>query len=753
MKRLTRIGCAGIAASAIVLCAAIPMAIGQPGHRLAMRTFPVPRSQMTNQIIVMLRAGVAADVMASPLNPRLKSMGWNRASALSVSAGVPLTPFRITGTGAHVLRLPHSYSNAEVAQIARRVAQDPSVQYAEADSRQFPMQTVAFTDPDYAHIATVNLGTFVGQWYLWGTGAGDGYYGINAEPAYTAGPAITGNGIVVAVIDTGLAANPAHTPHPDIINQFPGGQILGTSLGWDFISSGSIAYDGDNRDADATDTGDFIAAGDPQASDPTCGGVQDSSWHGTHTAGLIAAGANNSTGIVGAAYGATVVPLRVLGKCGGQVSDISDAILWAGSQMVTDGIAGSPGAGIPIPAQVINLSLAGQGTCPTTEQTAISAALDTGGGSAKAIVVAAGNGGNDDANNYAPGNCTGVITVAATDRNGAMTNYSSIGSVVTVSAPGGWFPPNATNAQAQYGIWSLWNPGADGNGGTTAVPWTATSDNVTDYVWFAGTSEATALVSGTAALMLEANGGLTSATLKALLTTSARGFPDCSCGGSGACGVGIVDAGASALNAKNGTTNHVTGASCGVTATLSGTVFNDKNGNGVQDAGEAGIVGATVMWSTSDGTVLTSGQPVALETATTDANGNYTLSGVRPLSSSIVVLAPSGYSIGKGATGSLGAGSAGVVAASKANGTPAYGYVASISVSGTNGTGYNFPATAASSSSGSSGGGGGGGGCVAAPQGEVDLLFPLCVFAALVGLRRRALRPARARVRRPGEGA
>ncbi|MDZ7904014.1 MAG: S8 family serine peptidase [Rheinheimera sp.] len=91
------------------------------------------------------------------------------------------------------------------------------------------------------------------------------------------------------------------------------------------ISDSFVGNDGGGRDSDAKDPGDWIIANE-------CGGTHsasNSSWHGTHVAGTIAAVTNNGTGVAGVAYGAKVMPVRVLGKCGGYTSDIADGIIWA----------------------------------------------------------------------------------------------------------------------------------------------------------------------------------------------------------------------------------------------------------------------------------------------------------------------------------------------------------------------------------------------------------------------------------------
>ena len=167
----------------------------------------------------------------------------------------------------------------------------------------------------------------------------------------------------------------------------------------------------------------------------------------THVAGTIAATTNNGIGVAGVAYDAKIVPVRVLGKCGGRLSDIADGIYWA---------AGGSVRGVPAnqnPAQVINMSLGGRGDCDGIYQEAINFARSQG----TTVVVAAGNS-NDNAANYRPSNCAGVVNVAASNINAAKANYSNYGSVVDVTAPGGeWRIVNDPN-----GVLSTDNEGTHG---------------------------------------------------------------------------------------------------------------------------------------------------------------------------------------------------------------------------------------------------------------------------------------------------
>lgn len=300
--------------------------------------------------------------------------------------------------------------------------------------------------------------------------------------------------IVVAVLDTGITA------HPEL-----SGRVL---QGADLISDTFYANDGGGRDTDASDPGDWINPGD------SCyqGQSYPSSWHGTHVAGTIAANAGDGTGVVGVNWQSKILPVRVLGKCGGYTSDIADGIRWA---------VGGTVSGLPVntnPARVINMSLGGQGPCTSDMQSAIDYAR-----SKKAVVVvAAGNStANLDVTSFAPANCRGVIVVGATNRNGAKSYYSNYGDAIDISAPGG---------DSSGGVLSLTNFGST----------SPTSNFGTKYM--TGTSMATPHVSGVISLMLSVTSGLFPDQISVLIKDTARtfsGFSGCS---ESTCGAGILDA-------------------------------------------------------------------------------------------------------------------------------------------------------------------------------------------------------------------
>ncbi|RZI96048.1 MAG: serine protease, partial [Rubrivivax sp.] len=223
------------------------------------------------------------------------------------------------GTGAHIYKLDKPLSHGEMQSLANQLkAADANIAYAEPDRKMYPMMTP-------------NDSSYSSQWDLHETTGG-----IRAPAAWDLA---TGSGVVVAVIDTGIRA------HADLA-----GQVV---AGYDMINDTAVANDGSARDSDPSDPGDWVNAGECGTGEP----ASNSSWHGTHVAGTIAAKTNNSLGIAGIAFNAKIQPVRVLGKCGGYTSDIADGMVWA---------SGGSVSGLPTnatPSRVINMSLGGGGAC------------------------------------------------------------------------------------------------------------------------------------------------------------------------------------------------------------------------------------------------------------------------------------------------------------------------------------------------------------------------------------------------------
>jgi len=411
-----------------------------------------------------------------------------RADRLATRAGVPLsTGLAISERSQVVLA-----SGIDAATLARRLAADPEVLHAVVDQRRRALRVP--TDPLYAQGPASGRGPDVGQWYL-RPPSGEMRAAINAQAAWDR---VTGRAdVVVAVLDTGVLAD-----HLDLY-----GVVL---PGYDMVSDAATANDGDGRDADASDPGDWVTSAEDAARGgafENCG-ASDSSWHGTKIAGLIGAAADNGQGMVGSAFGVRILPVRVLGKCGGFDSDIQAGMRWAAGLAV-------PGLPLnPHPARVVNLSLGGSGRCSAdTGYPAVIAELQAAG---TLVVAAAGNSAGHAVE--VPANCPGVLAVAGLRHAGSKVGYSDLGPEIGISAPAGNCVNTAAGDPCLYPILSASNSGMRQPNAGGSI-WTDS------YTYSAGTSFAAPLVAGTAALMLSARPQLQPQELSALLQASARAFP------------------------------------------------------------------------------------------------------------------------------------------------------------------------------------------------------------------------------------
>jgi serine protease len=496
----------------------------------------------TARVIVKFKTGSSL-VRAQALSPAVETAV--RARALGARLGLPLS------AGATVSDLAQVVFAAGVtsAELAQRLAQESDVEYAVPDERR---QIVgAPTDPLYAAGVSGN-GPEVGQWYLRAP-SGDVQSSLNIEGAWAV---TTGSpDIVVAVVDTGVRYE-----HPDLLSVAVGGHLL---PGYDMASDPATANDGDGRDADPSDPGDWVT----QAELSQRGGPffrcttspETSSWHGTQVSGLIAALTNNGIGMAGTAPGVRVLPVRVLGKCGGYDSDIIAGLRWAAGLSVPDVPAN------PYPARVINVSLGGDGACSVAYQEAVDEITAAGA----VIVVAAGNSSGHAV--ATPADCHGVIAVTGLRHVGTKVGFSSLGPEVAISAPGGNCVNTATDSPCLYPILT-----ATDSGETVPISPTYTdSFNIS-----VGTSFSTPLVAGVAALALSVNPAITPQQVTQLLQDTARPFPtlgsvassstapqctppqysllgrpidqeECYCTTT-TCGAGMLDAGAALAAAESG---------------------------------------------------------------------------------------------------------------------------------------------------------------------------------------------------------
>lgn len=459
-----------------------------------------------------------------------------RTASLSVASGVPLHPVRQLHDRLDLVRLAAPLKGGSMRHVIARLRTDPAVQYAEPDQRRYAL---AFPDDppnDPRFVAGADaVGQWEGQWYLHDPSA----EAPAAIAATTAWKTASGQNYVIAIIDTGIDLK-----HPDLGTYGKGGKLL---PGFDFICDDQgvncsvpsasytylVANDGDGWDLDPSDPGEWISAADLQRSDgffKGCGGGPDqnqpinSTWHGTRVAGIAAALTNNGVGIAGVAYGSYILPVRVIGKCSGYVSDIVAGMYWAA------GMSNSALTAVPVnnyPAQVLNLSVGGRAPCSQTEQEAVTAITQNG----HLVVAAAGNdGGPVDA----PANCVGAFSVAGIRQVGTKVGYSNVSSTsspVSIAAPAGncinlntgypWTQPcqfsiettsndGVTVPANSFYTYALFSPSYTGN--------VLNEGNV-------GTSYAAPLVSGVVAMMVQANPHLNASQIVSRIQAAATPFP------------------------------------------------------------------------------------------------------------------------------------------------------------------------------------------------------------------------------------
>ncbi|AWR88045.1 S8 family peptidase [Meiothermus taiwanensis] len=288
--------------------------------------------------------------------------------------------------------------------------------------------------------------------------------------------------VTVAVVDSGIVA-----AHPDLADKL--------LPGYDFYSDACTSGDGDGRDPNPEDTG------------------PNTTYHGSHVSGLIAAATNNGQGVAGVSWGARILPLRALSGARGTLSDVIDALRWAAGLGVT---------GVPPnrnPAQVINLSLGVE--MPCNELPALQEALQEVNSRGVIVVVAAGNY-NAEASTLSPASCPGVIVVGATEASGRRAYYSNYGTRVDLMAPGG------DDRQQQWVVSTL---GRDQYGRY-------------QYGGMVGTSMAAPQVAGVVALMKSKRYSLTREEVLSILKATARPLTaeECNRPSGAECGAGLVDA-------------------------------------------------------------------------------------------------------------------------------------------------------------------------------------------------------------------
>lgn len=558
--------------------------------------------------------------------------GANRpqhAAALALRLRVPLANGRVLGSrtqGLHGLGL----SSVE---LAAQLAAMPEVEWAVPDRRRHAAAVP--NDPLFG--AGQLAGTpAAGQWYLRAPDA-TAVAAINAVTAWdtTLGSA----GITVAILDTGV-----RTDHPDLLGKL--------HPGYDFVHDPSVANDGDGRDADAGDPGDWTTANECGAGTPAA----NSRWHGTQVAGLIGASTNNGIGMAGTGRNVMLLPVRVLGRCGGYDSDIIAAMRWAAGLSSDVGFGAAVTVPNTRPARVINMSLGSVGACPASYRDVI-AELGNAGVS---VVVAAGNDAGRAVNT--PANCAGAIAVAGIRHVGSKVGYSNVGPEIAVAAPAG----NCINLVGTC----LYPLLTTTNAGTTIPSGHSYTDGTNATL---GTSFAAPLVAGTVGLMLSVNPGMAPEQVRAALRSSARPFPttggdpgapvchapngldqdECYCT-TDTCGGGMLDTAQAVARAVAPSARIVastTTPALGTVVTLDGSASSASIGRsivGYQWSITSGTASAVLSGPTNAATVsLTTAAAgtATVQLAVTDSNGVVSVSST----AITVVAAAAGASSGGGA--------------------------------------------------------------------------------------------------------
>jgi serine protease len=477
--------------------------------------------QVASGLIVKLKAH--ADEGKLQTSPQAMAR-FGRLGRLSVAAGyTSVMPWRHINAQTILLSTPSALTPALQQKLTDKLMATGQVEWVVPNVRQ---QLASVSDPNDLYYAGVGQADSplqqwwlqfdpfaLSQWWLMSNAAGRrGVPNLRgAWDASTGGTQALSARPIIAVLDTGITA------HQDLPAM--GAAEVDTSSnilsGYDFVSNPSFSGEGDGWDASALDPGDGVSPSQA-ASLPfvqaQCG-EQSNSWHGSVVTGILAAKANNGQGVAGVNWHARVMPVRVAGKCGADLADIVAGMYWAAGRAVPaqivqqeqenarkGGYATSvaPSSGSSTPARVLNISFGGSGSCDPLYQEAIDAIAQNVSPSQPGVVVVAAAG-NEHGAVARPGNCRGVVAVAALNRTGMKSTYSNFGPEITVSTVGG--DPSPTPDNPDSGNWG-------GVLGDTLLLSIYPGGGNSAYAFHAGTSYSAPIVSGVISLMLDVNPSL-----------------------------------------------------------------------------------------------------------------------------------------------------------------------------------------------------------------------------------------------------
>jgi thermitase len=322
-------------------------------------------SALGEQFIVRLTAGSSPSAVLASVLPGAQF------SVISEKHGIYLVLLPGTNVRSnHVV----SETTASMRTASRKLAVDPRVVYVQPN-RIRSSQALLANDPQITMQWALQTIQATGAWQV-------------APNKFLTGATAGGNRTKIAILDTG-----ADCTHPDFAN-------AGTNA-TDSAAGGQLSYSLSRAYYPTT------------ISSPACP-WQDDHGHGTHTAGIIAAAANNSVGVAGMAFPVQLMVYKVLDASGSG----SDAVIAAA---IID--AANNGAA------VISMSLGSSGYDPVL-QTAVDYAWQMN----SLVVAAAGNYASNQW--FYPADANYVLGVAATDSNDARAWFSNYGAGIAVAAPG-----------------------------------------------------------------------------------------------------------------------------------------------------------------------------------------------------------------------------------------------------------------------------------------------------------------------------
>ncbi len=416
----------------------------------------------TDEVIVRLQPGISPTILTSDARfSRVQALdGTNDQFVVTVAAGGG----------------PPSLA------LARDLASDSRLAWASPNFYQEHKLAAAPNDP------------LIGdQWHLRNTGQHGSTVDADAD-VFEAWDITAGgsSSITIAVIDDGMEYT-----HPDLApNLFTNTAEIANN-GIDDDGNGWID-DRNGWDFTTNQVSNPVGDKDPGPDPPPAPGDPAPDAHATSVAGVAAARGNNGIGVTGVAYNSRILPVRIFGIDGNSTTEanIASAIYYAAGRTRN-------GNGTWAAADVLNNSWGG-GSPSTAITTALLWATTNGrAGRGTPAFFASGNGGQSSVSypaSLSPTN-TGVIAVGASNDDDLRSQYSNAGSGLDIVAPS-----NDTRS-GHFGIVTIDRVGANGY-------------NTGDYTTggeFGGTSSATPLTAGIAALILARDPNLTAAQVRGLL--------------------------------------------------------------------------------------------------------------------------------------------------------------------------------------------------------------------------------------------